>query len=59
MLTKSQELSRRILDRASEVAARDGISYRDSIGEAINHVCGAGSYEKLVGDLYAELRAAR
>ena len=57
-MTKQQAISKMILDRVTEIAARDGVSITDSaaVREAFNEILGEGRYEALVSDLYHSLR---
>jgi hypothetical protein len=47
-LTKSQEISRRIFELIH--------TYQMPISKAFDAVCGEGAYDRLVGDLYNDLR---
>lgn len=54
-----QEVLKAILDKATSIAAVEGVSIYDrvAVSGAINHVLGEGSYDFLVADLYNALRA--
>lgn len=59
-MTKAQEISRRILDKASDVAAAKACNMDSAtvMRAAFDYVLGEGAYDRLVSDLYDELRAA-
>lgn len=58
-MTKAQAISQMILDRAIRIAEFHSIPTNSklAVSGAIDHVLGAGTYDKLVSDLYDELRA--
>lgn len=60
-MTKQQEISRRILDKATDFAAANGCNLNGAtaVRAAFDHVLGEGAYDRLVSDLYDDLRAAR
>lgn len=58
-MTKTQAISQMISDKINSICTINGWAYGDRVAVkmAIDHVLGAGTYDKLVGDLYDELRA--
>lgn len=57
-MTKAQEISRRILEKATAVAEREALPVNSAVcvREAFDFVLGEGAYDKLVSDLYDGLR---
>jgi hypothetical protein len=58
-MTKQQEISRRILDKIADVAAANGSNMDGAfaVRAGFDHVLGEGAYDRLVSDLYDNLRA--
>lgn len=58
-MTKTQAISKMIMDKMESVASVNGWAFNDAaaVKAAIDHVLGEGTYDKLVSDLYDELRA--
>lgn len=58
-MTKSQAISKMLLDKMGSIASVNGISLSDSVAVqgAIDFVLGEGTYDRLVSELYDELRA--
>ena len=57
-MTKGEAISRMILDEMS-VRMNIGDSQQEALRVAIDRVLGAGTHERLVGDVYAALRGGR
>lgn len=60
-MTKSQEISRRILEKAVSIGERDALPTNGPsvMREAFDCVLGEGAYDRMVDDLYDGLRARR
>jgi hypothetical protein len=59
-MTKAQAISQMLIEKIEQLSNFKGVSFGhgDSVKEAIDFVLGEGTYDKLVSDLYDELRAA-
>lgn len=60
-MTKTQAISKMILDKIQSVSSVNGWAFNDAtaVKVAVDYVLGEGAYDKLVSDLYDELRAAK
>lgn len=57
-MTKTQAISKMIIDKMISVSNATGNGFGDkaTVRTALDHVLGEGTYDKLVSDLYDELR---
>lgn len=57
-MTKTKAISEMILNKMQSFASVNGcaINDREAVKTAIDHVLGEGTFDKLVSDLYDELR---
>lgn len=58
-MTKTQAISKMILDKIESHSSVNGCAFNDaaSVKVAIDHVLGAGTYDRIVSETYDELRA--
>lgn len=60
MITRTQYISRLIVEKIASVSSVNGWAFNDAaaLKVAVDHVLGAGTYDRIVSEVYDELRKA-